>query len=158
MSDNQQDRLTYAYRQRNALAVAFAKIAHRLGWQVGRGIDGKTENDMEWRHVVYVDLPDGSQVSWHMAPDDVYLLDGLPCYRGVWNGEYTATHSDWIKLLDLPAAPFECVTTYANRVLSGAALRRWRIEERKLEQDDDVSSEAAEAILRGYAKAWAPKI
>lgn len=146
-----------AYSQRNALAVAFVKMALLQGWPAGRGIDGREENDMEWRHVVYVDLPSGDQVSWHMSPDDVKLLDGLPCYRGEWNGQWTAKDVDWIKLLDVQTEPLEPLTECADRMLSGFALTRWYIELRKLRADLDVTDEARDKIMRSYASAWASK-
>jgi hypothetical protein len=147
-----------AYSQRNALAVAFVKMALLQGWPAGRGIDGREENDMEWRHVVYVDLPNGEQVSWHMAPSDVKLLDGLPCYRGEWNGQWTAKEVDWIKLLDVKAEPVEGLHEFASRVLSGFAHRRWLIEANKLELDPDVLPDVKDRILRGYATAWSKKV
>lgn len=137
-----------AYTQRNVLAIAFVKMALKLGWTAGRGIDGKTESDMEWRHVVYVDLPCGEQVSFHMAPSEVELLDGLPCYRGEWNGTFVGTSPSWHHLLDEVPAPRELA-------LTGFALKRWEIERDKLEADPDVSIETRHQILAGYAKAWA---
>lgn len=152
------ERTNDAYRQRNALAVAFVKMALLQGWPAGRGLDGREENDMDWRYVVYVDLPSGAQVSWHMSPDCVNLLDGLPQYGGDWNGEWTAKDVDWIKLLDAQSEPLEPLYQYASRKLSGSAYRRWCIEARKLEQDDDVSTETLDAILRGYVSAWSKKV
>lgn len=143
-----------AYSQRANLAVAFAKLAAQNGWTVGRGIDDKVENDMEWRHVLYVDLPGGEQVSYHFAPDDVYLLEGLPTYRGEWDGKWTGT-TDWHELLyPVAAASFMPLDDYAVSQLSPLALRRWLIEQDKLEADKDVSPGDRERILRGYIKAW----
>lgn len=153
-----QDKLNGAYSQRNSLAVAFVKMALLQGWPAGRGVDGREENDMEWRHVVYVDLPNGAQVSWHMAPNDVKLLDGLPCYRGEWNGQWTAKEVDWIKLLDAEPTPSERLHEYAARVLHGFAYDRWLIESVKLESDPDVTDDNCERILRGYANAWSKQI
>lgn len=149
-----EDKLNNAYAQRNALAVAFVKMALLQGWPTGRGIDGREENDMEWRHVVYVDLPNGDQVSWHMAPEQVYLLDGLPCYRGEWNGKWTATDVDWVKLLDCAVDPAEPLYELAERCLSGFAHKRWLIEANKLEMDTAIAPEIKEAILRGYVASW----
>lgn len=143
-----------AYEQRANLAVAFAKLAGSNGWAYGRGIDGKTENDMEWRHVLYVDLPGGQQVSYHFAPGDVHLLDGLPTYRGEWDGKYTGT-TEWHELLfGAPPADLMDLETYAMSQLEGVPLRRWLIEQAKLEADEDVSEKDRDRILRGYVKAW----
>lgn len=143
-----------AYTQRGNLAVAFAKLALHAGLAAGRGIDGKVENDMEWRHVLYVDLPGGEQVSYHFAPDDVHLLDGLPTYRGEWDGKYTGT-TEWHELLPsaqkVEAVPLD---DYAAIHLGGLAFNRWKIEKAKLEADKDVSASDRERILRGYVKAW----
>lgn len=87
------------YRQRNNLAIAFCKAALAAGWPAGRGVDDTKEPDDEWRHVVYVDLPSGDQVSWHMAPCAVHLLEGLPEYKGKWEGTFTARHKNWPSLL-----------------------------------------------------------
>lgn len=102
-----QERLNRAYAERNALAVAFTKAAVAAGWTAGRGYDSDPAKawDPEWRHVVYVDLPDGRQVSWHMAPEQVPLLDGLPEYPGVWDGTFVARDTDWARLLPLLAQP-----------------------------------------------------
>lgn len=158
----EQSKLDYAYQQRNRLAVGLARMALLAGLPAGRGIDGKEENEMEWRHVVYVDLPNGEQLSWHMAPHDVYLLDGLPCYRGKWDGKFTGHDKDWPSMVPIAPAdtaePVEPLTEYADRVLSGFALTRWYIELRKLRADLDVSEEARDKIMRSYATAWAPKI
>lgn len=91
----------YAYSQRNELAVAFAKMATYAGCTAGRGRDTK-QPDEGWQHVVYVDTPDGRQVSWHMSPDSVPLLDGLPEYQGEWDGTFFAREAGWSR--DLPCA------------------------------------------------------
>lgn len=156
----EQSKLDYAYQQRNRLAVGLARMALLAGLPAGRGIDGKEENEMEWRHVVYVDLPNGEQLSWHMAPHDVYLLDGLPCYRGKWDGKFTGHEKDWPSLIPLAASPVEDDVTdeEVEAVLSGFALNRWRTERRKMQADPDVTPSTRNRILRGYMTAWAPKI
>jgi hypothetical protein len=95
-------RANRAYTQRNNAAVALVRMALLLGWPAGRGLDSKTESNLTWRHVVYIDLPGGEQVSYHMAPDDVPLLEGLPEYAGEWDGKFTGT-TTWANLV--PAVP-----------------------------------------------------
>lgn len=148
-------RVRRAYSQRANLAVAFAKLAAQNNWAVGRGIDGKVENDMEWRHVLYVELPGGEQVSYHFAPDDLSLLDGLPTYRGEWDGKYTGT-TDWHELIYAPpSADVMSLEQYAaTSKITGFAWKRWLVEKAKLEADKDVSAVDRERILRGYIKAW----
>src|SRR3546814_5309162 len=69
------------------LAIALVRAALAAGWNAGRGFDADTSKDWDdaWRHVLYVDLPDGRQVSWHMSPSEVPLLEGIPNYQGTWN-------------------------------------------------------------------------
>lgn len=96
-----QRRVDTAYHQRNNAAVALVRMALLLGWPAGRGLDDKTDNDLAWRHVVYLDLPNGEQVSYHMAPADVPLLDGLPEYAGEWDGKFTGTTA-WAGMVPAP--------------------------------------------------------
>jgi|GEM_PF-3008400 len=139
------DRLDRAYAERNALAIAFAKAALAAGWRAGRGYDDDQSKDWapQWRHVVYVDLPDGRQVSWHMAPTEVELLDRLPQYAGEWNGEFTARDPSWCRF-DAPAAAQEAVgwqwryldtdNTWSEWVAGGsrkeidARIARWKAD------------------------------
>ena len=118
------DRLDRAYAERNALAIAFAKAALAAGWRAGRGYDDDQSKDWapQWRHVVYVDLPDGRQVSWHMAPAEVELLDRLPQYAGEWNGEFTARDPSWCRF-DAPAAAQEAVAWMAEPVMQSMRSR-----------------------------------
>lgn len=91
--DEPNEKLNAVYVQRNELAVALAAMALRAGLHAGRGID---ESKIEgWNHVVYVDLPNGQQVSWHMSPECIELLDILPTYAGEWDKLFTATHKGW---------------------------------------------------------------
>ena len=100
-ADRQQHQLTLdgVYTQRNALAIAFAKAAIAAGWVAGRGFDSGAPKGWsdDWRHVVYVDLPDGRQASWHMSPECVPLLDGLPEYIGAWDGTSIARDAEWCR-------------------------------------------------------------
>lgn len=152
--DGAKEQVRRAYGQRANLAVAFSKLASAQGWLVGRGIDSKEHNDMEWRHVLYIALPNGEQVSYHFAPDDLHMLNGLPTFRGEWDGKYTST-TEWHNML----APVRYVDlmdleSYAISQLSGVPLRRWLIEKEQLEADKDVSERDRDRILRGYVRAW----
>lgn len=90
-------RVQRAYSERNALAVAFAKAALAAGWKAGQGTDNDPGKDWdpEWRHVVYVELPTGQQVSWHLSPSELALLEGLPLYDGEWDGTFGARDLRW---------------------------------------------------------------
>lgn len=90
------ERLESVYNQRNNLAVAFAWVARDNGLNAGRGIDGREHMPMDWRHVVYVDLHNGKQVSWHISPSDLHLLELMPQYDGVWDGKFTGC-GNWSK-------------------------------------------------------------
>ncbi|MFZ6731952.1 hypothetical protein ACO0LG_08545 [Undibacterium sp. Ji42W] len=96
-----QDKLDNVYTQRNTLVVAFALAMEALGHKVGRGFDDDKTKDWadEWRHVVYVELPDRSQISWHIAPKDLPLLDMLPEYEGKWDGTFVGRSPEWLETL-----------------------------------------------------------
>jgi len=95
-----------AYAQRNTMAVALVKMALLLGWPAGRGIDGRQDHPVEWRQVVYVQLPGGEQVSYHIAPSEQHLLADLPEFTGEWDGNYTGTDADWPKYVPPPSSSF----------------------------------------------------
>ena len=77
-----------AYSERNFAAAIIVTLALKLGLKAGQGLDDNEEWDSEWRHVLYVELPDGTQVSWHIAPADLVLLLPLPAYEGEWDGKF----------------------------------------------------------------------
>lgn len=81
------------YSERNELAVAFAHAALAAGWRAGRDQDPKATDG--WGTVVYVDLPNGTQVSWHMAPADAKLADNLPPYGKLWDNTYLGRTHGW---------------------------------------------------------------
>ncbi len=69
-----------AYFDRNQVALAFGRLALKLGWRVGLGID---PSEPEWP-VLYVDTPAG-QVSWHLPSAEVASAN-WPAYPGAWDG------------------------------------------------------------------------
>lgn len=87
------------YTERAALAVAFARLALLQGWRGGV----TTGQDTNWP-VLYVDLPSGEQVSWHIAPADTHLLVGLPLYSGQWDGKFTGRDPKWCQLVPMVPA------------------------------------------------------
>lgn len=86
-----------AYRQRNIAVVALAKMAIIAGYRAGHGYDSDPAKDWdpEWRHVVYVELPDGKQVSWHMDPSTVRSALTLPEYPAKWDGTWHSRTLGW---------------------------------------------------------------
>ena len=94
------------YRERNLLAIALARLTLRSGRSAGWGLDGKTQ-----RAVVYVQLPGGQQVSWHMDDALSCALTGgykeggtfgkdlLPKFEGEWDGTFKAREADWPTLI-----------------------------------------------------------
>lgn len=143
------------YTQRAALAVALARMILMGG---GRAGTKPAMGDDEWP-VLYIELPDGSQLSYHFSHIDAHLLDGLPHYSGSWDGTFLGRGSDWLQAIPMPT-PFERVVSIsmaekvAQERLTGHAWKRWIIERRKLEADTDVLPEVAAQILMGYAQRW----
>lgn len=94
--------LNRVYFERNCAVIFAACIVNMLnrlgldGFNAGHGVDGNGEWDDDWRHVVYIDLPDGRQVSWHMSPEMIKHLDLLPEYRGEWDGTFLSRGSEFL--------------------------------------------------------------
>ena len=86
-----------AYAERNRLAIALALIALRSGYSAGKGIDDNENWEESWRNVVYIEFPNGTQVSWHMSPEEIHLLDILPEFEKSWDGTFLSRNADWIK-------------------------------------------------------------
>lgn len=63
------------YKERYGDVLRALAVAHDLGYRAGIKIDPK---EPAWP-VVYIDLPDDGQLSWHM-----------PEYAGEWDGHTTA--------------------------------------------------------------------
>ena len=87
--------LDAVYAERNAVVLAFARLAQRLNWTVGRVVDPA---EPEWP-VLMIDTPSG-QVSWHFRAAE--MPADLAPYPGEWDG-----HSDaekYARLASLPPA------------------------------------------------------
>jgi hypothetical protein len=80
-----------AYAERNAVVLAFARAAVRLGWRVGV-LDDPAEPD--WP-VLVIDLPfmRERQVSWHMQRSELRAGEFDP-YPGEWDGHTTPEKYD----------------------------------------------------------------
>lgn len=90
----QTEATTVAYTQRAIAAIAFAHTVISLGGVAGVGRDGRENQPDAWRVVLYVDTPAG-QLSWHIAPHDQHMLEGLPTYAGVWDGTYNSSDASF---------------------------------------------------------------
>lgn len=146
------------YKERATLSVALAWMTIKAGGTAGRGFDQSiADRGMEegWGHVLYIETPKGDQISYHFAPGDVSLLDGLPSYDWPWNGKFDGRESFWLDQFK-PVIPVRGDTAEetARKRLTPVALRRWYIEQAKLVADPDVDDKAREAILMGYARRW----
>jgi hypothetical protein len=86
------DKQDQIYNERNTLAIALARTMIALGYKAGYALD--TEKiaagwDESWATVVYIDLPDGAQISYHMNTDTAESARTLPAYEGAWDGKFT---------------------------------------------------------------------
>jgi len=146
------------YQQRAALSVALAWMTIKAGGKAGRGFDkdiSSRGSEPGWGHVLYIETPGGDQISYHFVPTDAHLLDGLPEYGEPWDGSFNGRETWWVDQYR-PVKPVDgmCAAEIANERLSPVSLRRFRIEQAKLEADTDVTPEAREMILMGYATRW----
>lgn len=91
--DDRVSKLVQIYTERNNCAIALVKAAIAAGWKAGRGTDPVAVES--WSNVVYIDLPNGKQVSYHISPDQAHLLEGLPAYDGQWDGTYVGRDPNW---------------------------------------------------------------
>lgn len=72
-----------AYLERNKLVALLATL-YPSGLK-RTAIEGWSE---DWHGCVYIDFPWG-QASWHYHDSHAHLFDGLPPYKGVWDGHST---------------------------------------------------------------------
>lgn len=72
-----------AYEERNRLVAVLARI-----WPSGVAKTDIEGWDPAWHNCVYIDTPVG-QASWHFHDSDAHLFEGLPPYRGAWDGHST---------------------------------------------------------------------
>lgn len=94
--ENQREATNLAYSQRAIAAAALAHTVLCYGGTAGVGLDSRENQPNAWRVVLYVDTPAG-QLSWHIAPDDQAMLEGLPEYAGTWDGTYNSSNQDFYK-------------------------------------------------------------
>jgi len=90
------DKLNNAYAQRNCVAILAVKLAIANGLNAGKGKDDNADWEDEWRNVIYIDLPNGKQVSWHIAPTEIHLLKDIPEYIGKWDGTYLSKTGEFL--------------------------------------------------------------
>jgi hypothetical protein len=107
------DRLNQAYSQRAYAAACMARMALSLGYKAGIGRDAIESNDPEWRVILYIDTPNG-QVSWHIAPQDQWILDGLPQYDAPWDGTFRSRDGSFAKYENI-SSPIEEKLRTANQ-------------------------------------------
>ncbi|MEU3455620.1 hypothetical protein ABZ671_18765 [Micromonospora sp. NPDC006766] len=74
--------ITARYAHRNALIWAAVGLAHKVGVPAGVGYDPTDPHPV----VVYIELPGGGQVSWH-----------LPAHPAAWDGHTTAEKYERVK-------------------------------------------------------------
>ena len=92
-----------AYRERNQVVAALARLLLSLGHNVGLGQHDPADQAWEddWRNIVYMELPNG-QVSWHIHDSELGLFEGLPPYDRAWDGHTTEEKHRRLADLGLP--------------------------------------------------------
>jgi len=95
-AESAEKHLNTAYSQRAIAAISLAHTVLHYGGTAGIGYDNREDQPSNWRVVLYVDTPAG-QLSWHIAPDDQPMLEGLPDYSGKWDGTYNSSRTDFYK-------------------------------------------------------------
>jgi hypothetical protein len=82
--------LTEVYQDRNLLAQLVGKLAQRSGIEVKWGIDS---DNPDWP-VLFIELPEVGQVSWHISNQDTFLPADS---GGVWDHHTNADKEGRIK-------------------------------------------------------------
>lgn len=76
-----------AYTERNRVVALLSKL---LVSSLGRHSLDDKEWDIEWRNIVYVALPNGKQLSWHIHDSHLPLFPHLQFNTSVqWDGHTT---------------------------------------------------------------------
>lgn len=81
-----------AYSERNKLVALVAHFTLSIGglaWLAQHPDDPNWDSD--WRTIVFVVLPNGSQLTWHIHDSERELFDFLPDGPNTWDGHDTAT-------------------------------------------------------------------
>lgn len=98
-SQQMMDSLNRAYAERNRLAIGMALAVLEAGGKAGFALDPSWQEkgwEIEWATVVYIELPSGLQLSYHMSPEQAAQAQAvLPKYYGEWDGLYTGRSADW---------------------------------------------------------------
>ena len=98
------DKINAVYRERNELAIALARLTLLRQGELGRGKGswaGYGFDDKTGRAVVYVQLPSGHQISWHMDDDtsamfaSTFGVNPLPEFDGQWDGTFIGHEENW---------------------------------------------------------------
>lgn len=80
-----------AYKERDmVLALAIdALCAHGLHCWMGRHEEADAAWENDWRNIVYVELPNGQQLSWHIHDSEVAWFPRLEREDTPWDGHTT---------------------------------------------------------------------
>lgn len=111
--DIEEDALDNAYRERNAVVAALIRVGGYRAWRM-------LAPDAEGWWIVYAETPMG-QVSWHVAPVDIRLFDGVPVGSDPWDGHSTAEKYDRVARL-VPAASSAAAASQGDEGLREALV------------------------------------
>lgn len=65
------DQLDSVYAERNLVVALALKFAHIQGLDTWIGEDKRCDIGSQWKNVVFVKLPNGKQLSWHIHDSEV---------------------------------------------------------------------------------------
>lgn len=101
MSTSAKLQLASVYKERNALVCLLSKIEPSY---LARHLDSDTGWDEDWRWIVFICLPDGQQVCWHIHDSERADFNHLEVEDNNWDGHTTeqkyerisAQKKDWM--------------------------------------------------------------
>lgn len=98
------DKINAVYAERNELAIALARLTlvRQIELKQGKGNwAGYGFDPNNGRAVVYVQLPSGHQISWHMNDEITEKFSNpdaekpLPVFEGEWDGTFIGREENW---------------------------------------------------------------
>lgn len=93
--------LNEVYNERNRVVAFLVAMAAERGWPHGLAEHDPNDAswDADWRGIVFIELPDVGQVSWHYHDSERPLFVGLPRYDKPWDGHSSVEKYDRMRRL-----------------------------------------------------------
>ena len=85
-----------AYTERAIVIKLLLLRAKELGYEYGYRNEISGSDRLGISKIIYVELPEG-QFSWHIAPQDWDIFEGVKEFRGTWDGSSNGKNKEFVK-------------------------------------------------------------